>query len=97
LALKAYRSYVKEYGIKACLDESGEYTPEKLYFYGFAQVWCEKSSPASLESQVLTDPHSPADARVLGATSNSLEFKKAFCGHEGDDLAVDEANSCKVW
>mmetsp|Transcript_28418 Transcript_28418/g.53236 ORF Transcript_28418/g.53236 Transcript_28418/m.53236 type:complete len:700 (-) Transcript_28418:168-2267(-) len=95
LAIKAYRTYMAANPQETECET--DFTPEQLYFYGFAQVWCEKAEPSSLENQVLTDPHSPAHARVLGATANSPEFKKAFCQSEGEALEAEKNSMCNVW
>eukprot|EP01083_Nonionella_stella_P074378 201765_1 len=53
-------------------------TPEKLFFLGFAQVWCGTQTDEDKKIDILSDPHSPANIRVLGTLSNSEEFSKAW-------------------
>ena len=50
----------------------------QLFFVGFAQVWCSTSTPEALKLQILNDPHSPAQFRVIGTLSNSYEFAEVF-------------------
>ncbi|QQP56560.1 Neutral endopeptidase, partial [Caligus rogercresseyi] len=55
-----------------------KFTPEQLFFVAYSQTWCEIDSPATLASQILSDPHSPGRFRSIGAVSNSDDFAKAF-------------------
>src|SRR5262249_48689451 len=54
------------------------FTPEQRFFLGFAQIWCENSTPQSARSLATTDPHSPGRYRVDGTLQNMPEFQKAF-------------------
>ena len=71
------------------------FTPEQRLFLGFAQIWCETSSPESLRARAMTDPHSPGRFRVNGTLQNSPEFQKAFACKAGQPMV--SANACRVW
>lgn len=93
----AYREWV------ATVLENGEekalpgvqFTPNQVFFLSYAQTWCGSSTPAAAKESLLTDPHSPARARVNGPISNSKEFSDAFqCK---TDSLMNPARKCKVW
>jgi putative endopeptidase len=67
------------------------YTPEQRFFLGFAQVWCENSSPESKRLRAQTDPHSPGRYRVNGTVANMPEFREAF------GCKAPPVNQCRVW
>jgi endothelin-converting enzyme len=67
-----------------------EFTNDQMFFVSYGNAWCEKTRPAALQAQVFSDPHSPADLRVVGTTANSADFKKAF------NCPVKKA-TCDLW
>jgi endothelin-converting enzyme/putative endopeptidase len=71
------------------------FTGDQRFFLGWAQVWCQNQAPESVRQQALTNPHSPAEARVNGAVSNMPEFRRAFSCKEGQPMAA--ARSCRIW
>jgi endothelin-converting enzyme/putative endopeptidase len=71
------------------------FTPQQRFFLGFATVWCSSSTPESLRLRALTDPHSPARARVNGTVVNMPEFAKAFSCKPTDPMVGKPA--CRVW
>ncbi|HXS97861.1 MAG TPA: M13 family metallopeptidase [Candidatus Limnocylindrales bacterium] len=71
------------------------YTPEQRFFLGFAQIWCENSSPESQRALAMTDPHSPGRYRVEGTLQNMPEFQKAFSCKAGQPMV--SSNACRVW
>lgn len=93
----AYRKWV------ATVLEGGEekalpgidYTPNQLFFLSYAQTWCGSSTAAAAKESLLTDPHSPVQARVNGPVSNSKDFSKAFQCKTGSPM--NPAKKCKVW
>lgn len=76
-------------------EELDGFTPEQRFFLGFAQVWCENSSPQAARSQALTDPHSPGRYRVNGTLQNMPEFQQAFSCKAQQPMVSD--NACRVW
>jgi putative endopeptidase len=73
------------------------YNPKQRFFIGFAQVWRANTRPEYLRQQVLTDPHSPAQFRVLGPLSNMPQFYEAFDVKKGDGMYRDEEIRVKIW
>jgi putative endopeptidase len=56
----------------------GDFTPDQLFFLGFAHVWAMNIRPEEADRLVLIDPHPPAVWRVNGTLVNLPEFQKAF-------------------
>jgi putative endopeptidase len=56
----------------------GDFTPDQLFFLGFAHVWAANIRPEEAHRLVLVDPHPPAVWRVNGTLVNVPEFQKAF-------------------
>ena len=71
------------------------YTDEQLYFLGYAQGWCSKETPQTLETQARTDPHSPARWRVNGPMADTDAFAKAYACKAGAPL--NNGKACSVW
>jgi len=90
VALMALQDALK--GKESLLDG---FTPEQRFFLGFAQIWCENSTPQSERQQALTNPHSPGRYRVDGTLQNMPEFQKAFSCKAGQPMV--SANACRVW
>jgi len=70
-------------------------TDEQIFFLGYAQGWCDKSTPELLESRAHTNPHSPPRWRVNGPMAATPAFAKAYQCKEGAPL--HPANACVVW
>jgi putative endopeptidase len=79
---------------KAAAERDG-FTPAQRFFLGFAQVWCQNSTPESSRLLAKTDPHSPGEYRVNGTLQNSVDFAKAFGCKPGQKMV--SANACHVW
>jgi endothelin-converting enzyme/putative endopeptidase len=71
------------------------FTAEQRFFLGFAQVWCQNSTPEALRLRAQTDPHSPGQWRTNGTLSNSPEFAQAFSCKAGQPMVRE--NACRVW
>jgi putative endopeptidase len=76
-------------------DKVDGYTPEQRFFLGFAQIWCENSTPQSSRQLAMTDPHSPGRFRVNGTLQNMPEFQQAFSCKAGQPMV--SSNACRVW
>ena len=73
------------------------FTPEQLFFLGFAQSWRRKNRPEIERLTTLTDPHSPAQFRVNGPLSNFPEFAKTFGCREREPMVRDPSVLAEVW
>jgi putative endopeptidase len=73
------------------------FTPDQRFFLSHAQVWREVVRPASMRTQVQTDPHSPGEWRVNGPLSNLPEFAQAFGCKNGDRMVRDEEHRARIW
>jgi putative endopeptidase len=71
------------------------FTPEQRFFLGFAQVWCQNSTPESSRQLAKTDPHSPGQYRTNGTLQNNADFAKAFNCKAGQKMV--STNPCRVW
>ncbi|KAI1696730.1 peptidase family m13 domain-containing protein [Ditylenchus destructor] len=56
---------------------------------------CEKTTPQSLISQVLTDSHTPSESRTNMMASNMPEFATAFNCPLGSPM--NPVKKCVVW
>ncbi len=81
--------------LKGREDKVEGFTPDQRFFLGFAQIWCENSTPQAERQQALTNPHSPGRYRVNGTLQNMPEFQKAFSCQAGQPMV--SANACRVW
>jgi putative endopeptidase len=77
------------------LPKKDGFTPEQLFFLGYAQIWCENTTEQSSRLQALTNPHSPGQFRVNGVVQNLPQFKEAFSCKAGDPMV--SAKPCRVW
>lgn len=73
------------------------FTPEQRFFISFGQVWKNSTRPEALREQVMTDPHSPAQYRVVGTLSNLPEFEKAFGSCSKPGFVRPDSLRAKIW
>ncbi len=85
IAYSAYKRYLKRHHLPSIKHHRQQQllpglnlTDEQLFFIGFAQTWCTKTTPEMTKSALITDMHAPAKYRVIGTLSNMPEFSKAF-------------------
>ena len=76
-------------------EQRDGFTVEQRFFLGFAQIWCENTTPQSSRARAMTDPHSPGPYRVNGTLQNMPEFQKAFSCKAGQPMV--SPNACRVW
>ncbi len=88
--------------LKALQARTGDTTPaidgltdDQLFFVSWGQVWCTKASDEYQRMQVTTDPHSPAQFRVMGPLTMNPAFAEAFSCEPGTPMAP--AERCEVW
>ncbi|VDK17652.1 unnamed protein product, partial [Anisakis simplex] len=97
-AYRAFKVHQNMNGPDPSFDDAimRQFTPDQLFFMGFAQVWCETPpTDEDILQQILTDPHSPSLYRVFGTIQNFPAFRAAFkCPV---DSAYSPENHCDVW
>jgi predicted metalloendopeptidase len=79
----------------ATLPVVGGFTPPQRFFINYAQLWCEKDSPAFMTDYLNTNPHAPASARAVVPLRNFDGFARAFACAPGSKMAP--TNRCEVW
>lgn len=72
-------------------------TAEQRFFIAWAQGWRNSSKPEALQMMVKTNPHSPAQFRVLGPLSNLPEFYEAFDVKAGDKMYRKPEDRVIIW
>ncbi|XP_047470014.1 neprilysin-1-like [Penaeus chinensis] len=95
-AYKAYQLFVERYGEEPRLPGLDEFTPDHLFYLGFANVWCEHKTAQSVLTQLAVDPHSPGRFRVLGSLSNDAEFSRVWNCPAGSPMNRGD-DSCLLW
>ncbi|UJR18376.1 hypothetical protein I4U23_005280 [Adineta vaga] len=72
-----------------------KYSAEQLFFMSFGHMWCSKVRDSLQAILMKVDFHSPAMYRVIGATSNFVEFDRVFgCKPSQGNSRI---NKCTVW
>jgi putative endopeptidase len=73
------------------------FTPTQRFYLSWAQVWKSQIRDEALEVRIKTDPHSPAQYRVLGPLRNIPEFYEAFAVKEGNGMYRSPEDRVKIW
>ncbi|MBD3833384.1 M13 family metallopeptidase [Brevundimonas bullata] len=72
-------------------------TGDQRFFYGWAQVWQSKYREDALKNQIATDPHSPAEFRVIGPVRNVDAWYEAFDVKPGDKYYLAPEDRVRIW
>jgi putative endopeptidase len=72
-------------------------TGDQRVFLGWAQVWRTKTRPENVRQRLVSDPHSPPEARVDVPPRNIDAFYEAFGVKPGDKMFVDPEARARVW
>lgn len=75
----------------------GGFTPEQLFFLGYAESWEQNIRPELERLRVETDPHPIARFRVNGPLSNMPAFAHAWHCKPGDPMVRPPKLRCKIW
>ncbi len=73
------------------------FTPDQRFFLSWAQVWRINIRPETAAQFILTDPHSPGDARTVGPLVNMDAWYDAFDIQKGDKLYVPKKDRIRIW
>ncbi|KAI1285214.1 Neprilysin-1 [Halotydeus destructor] len=98
MAYKAYRNYVKKYGLQSdplLPGTMSRFTSDQLFFLSFASIWCENERRESMRNTVKYGSHSPSRFRVIGTLVNSKDFSKAFQCPAGSPM--NPRGKCVLW
>ncbi|HST29911.1 MAG TPA: M13 family metallopeptidase [Chthoniobacterales bacterium] len=93
LALDAYRSSLKGQP-SPVLDG---FTGDQRVFLGWAQAWRGKVTDDYVKKQVVSDPHSPRQFRVIGPTRNTDVWYEAFKVEPTDKMFVAPDQRVRIW
>ena len=72
-------------------------TGDQRFFYGWAQVWQSKYREDALKNQIATDPHSPAEFRVIGPVRNIDAWYDAFDVQPGSKYYLAPEDRVRIW
>ncbi|THD77930.1 MAG: M13 family peptidase [Phenylobacterium sp.] len=93
LALDAYHASL--HGAPAPIIDG--LTGDQRVFLGWAQVWRGKTRDDALRQQLVSNPHSPNQARVDVPVRNIDAFYEAFGVKPGDKMYVAPADRVRIW
>ncbi|RYD49208.1 MAG: M13 family peptidase, partial [Sphingomonadales bacterium] len=93
-AYGAYQMYQAKHGKAKVI---GGLTGDQRFFLSYAQAWQAKVREDALRQQLLTDPHSPATARVNGVVRNVDAWYKAFNIQPGDAMYLPPEKRVHIW
>ncbi|HJX97550.1 MAG TPA: M13-type metalloendopeptidase [Chthoniobacterales bacterium] len=93
LALDAYRASLK--GQEAPVLDG--YSGDQRVLLGWAQAWRGKVTDDYVRKQVVSDPHSPRQFRVIGPTRNTDAWYDAFKVQSADKMFVEPDQRVRIW
>ena len=93
ISLKAYHISLNG-KTPAILDT---YTGDQRFFLAFGQIWRAKYRDGAMRQQILSNPHSPPQFRVIGPTRNIDEWYAAFNVQPGDKEYLAPDKRVRLW
>jgi putative endopeptidase len=72
-------------------------TGDQRVFLGWAQAWRGKVSDDFVCKQVVSDPHSPRQFRVIGPARDIDEWYAAFGVQDGDKMYIAPKDRARIW
>ena len=93
VAHKAYRLSLGKTSAPVIDGLSGD----QRFFFGWAQVWRDKTRDNALIALIKSNPHSPAPMRGNGAVVNQQVFYDAFNVKPGDKMYLPPAQRVLMW
>lgn len=73
------------------------FTPDQRFFLSWAQVWRSNTLSDTKAQLIVTDPHSPAEFRTIGAPVNMDAWYAAFNIKPGDKLYKKPEDRIRIW
>lgn len=95
IALRAYHNAQK--AGKTINADQKDFTPEQLFFLGYARIWASNNRPQYMDMLLTQDVHSPNAARVNGALPHIDAWYDAFGIRKGSKLFVPKKKRAQVW
>lgn len=92
----AYEAFKMTEQAKAGKSIDG-FTPDQRFFLSWAQVWRGNVLPQTEAQLIITDSHSPAKYRTIGAPVNMDAWYNAFNVKEGDKLYKKPEDRIRIW
>lgn len=93
LALDAYRRSLQGKAAPVL----NNFTGDQRVFLGWAQAWRGKASDDYLRKQVVSDPHSPRQYRVIGPARNIDAWYELFNVNPSDKVFVPAEGRVHIW
>ena len=73
------------------------YSGDQRFFLSYGQIWRSKYRDGQMRQQVLSNPHSPPEFRVIGATRNTDAWYTAFGAKAGDKYYLPPDQRVRLW
>ena len=73
------------------------FTPAQRFFISYGTIWRNNSRDKYIERQVLTDVHSPAEARVNRTLGSMPHFYEAFDIQSGSKMYIAPEERAAIW
>jgi putative endopeptidase len=73
------------------------FTPDQRFFLSWAQVWRSNTLPDTKAQLIITDSHSPAEYRTIGAPVNMDAWYEAFNVKPSHKLYKKPEDRIKIW
>ncbi|MDB5253683.1 MAG: peptidase [Flaviaesturariibacter sp.] len=93
IAFEAFKN-TKQYKEGKTIDG---FTPTQRFFLSWAQVWRSNALAETQAQLILTDPHSPGEARANGPIVNMDAWYEAFGVKPGDRLYKAPETRTRIW
>jgi len=92
----AYKAYHIALGGKPAPVLDG-YTGDQRFYIAYGQSWRQKDRDGRLRAQLLSNPHSPPEARVDGVVRNDDAWFAAFDVQPGEKLYIAPKDRVRLW
>jgi putative endopeptidase len=92
----AYRAYKLSLGGKPARVIDG-LTGDQRFFLGYGQIWRNLQRENAIRTQILSDPHTVAEFRVIGSVRNMDAWYDAFNVTPDQKYYLPPAQRVKVW
>jgi putative endopeptidase len=73
------------------------WTGDQRFFLSYGQIWRSKYRDGAMRQQILANPHSPPEFRVIGATRNTDAWYTAFDVKPGDKYYLPPEQRVHIW